>query len=67
MARTKTLILITALVCLISSVSASVMMEYWIILLDDLNMNNFKKLAMWQLWSTLGPLLGGVVKVAAVE
>ena len=67
MASTKTLILFVALICLVNTVSASVMLEKWVALFNDLNFNNFKKVAMWQLWSTLGPLLAGILRAAAYE
>ena len=67
MASTKTLILFVALICLVNTVSASVMLEKWVNLFDNLNFNEFKKLAMWQLWSTLGPFLAGIVNTAAYE
>merc|ERR1712066_558252 len=35
--------------------------------LDDLNLNNFMKLAMWQLWSGIGPLGAGLLRVVAFE
>ena len=67
MAIGKTLLLLVALTCLFSTASASIMLEKWIDLFNDLNFNNFMKVAMWQLWSTLAPLAAGLVRVLAYE
>ena len=67
MAINKTLILLVALTCLVSTASASVMLEKWMNLFNNLTLNEFIKAQLWLLWSTLGPLLAGLIRVIAHE
>ena len=70
MAYTKTLVFIAALMCLFSTAQASIMLEKWIAVFDkypvnDTMWNRLMKVALWQLWGSLGPLVAGVVRVMA--
>ena len=67
MAISKTLILLVALTCLVETASASVMLEKWMNLFNNLTLNEFIKAMLWLLWSTLGPLLSGLISVVAHE
>ena len=62
MASAKTLTLLLVFLCVISTASASVMLEKWMVLLDDLNFTNFKALIVWLMWGMLGPFLAGVAR-----
>ena len=62
----KTLLLLLVFVCLISTASASIMLEKWNELFLDATMNNFIKTMVWCLWSTIGPIAAGLVKPAVI-
>ena len=61
MAINKTLLLLVAFTCLIQSASASIMLEKWFDLFKDATFDNFLKLLIWQVFSTIGPIAAGLV------
>ena len=75
MAINKTLMVLVGLLCLVSTANASIMLEKWIDLFDNMsidnpsesNMDKFIKVIIWQFYSTLGPLLSGLVYTAVYE
>ena len=43
------------------------MLVKWLELTNDLTMARFLKLVLWQLWSTIGPIVAGLLKNAVHE
>ena len=64
---TKTLVLLIAFSCVVATASASIMLEKWLEVFDLLDFNSFLKAMIWQLYSTLGPLLGGLVRTTSMQ
>ena len=63
----KTLVLLLAMTMVFSTAKASMMLEQWFVVFENLDFNSFLKAMVWQLWSTLGPLVSGLVRVVAWE
>ena len=63
----KALVLLIAVTMLVSTARASMMLEQWFSVFEALDFNSFLKAMVWQLWSTLGPLVSGLVRVVAWE
>ena len=64
MATNKTLLLLVAFMCLMSTARASIMLEKWTALMLDATFNNFVKTQIWLLWSTIGPIAAGLIRPA---
>ena len=64
MATNKTLLLLVAFMCLMSTARASIMLEKWTPLMLDATFNNFVKTQIWLLWSTIGPIAAGLIRPA---
>ena len=75
MAINKTLMVLVGLICLVSTANASIMLEKWLDLFSNMsaatttesNYDKFIKVVIWQFYSTLGPLLAGIVYTAVYE
>ena len=63
----KTLALLIGLLMLASTARASMMLEQWFDVFENKDFNTFLKAMIWQLWSTLGPFLSGLLRVVAWE
>ena len=57
----KTLLLLVAFMCIMHQASASIMLEKWFELMVNANFENFLRLVVWQLFSTIGPIAAGLV------